>query len=261
MLNFSSLFRTYGSIMKKINENSIRFLPAILVAMSLTLAAVTCGKVIIFKTQSNRISANIEAAIGAGEINDEKMKNIQGRFTTAAANLKKKSIFAPPPKAKANPIKRVDAIMGDEALISSKWYKVGQSIGEAKIVTIGFAEITVMWNGKETKLSPISAPTTYAVRTKPEPVKDKAAGQAKPAETVAHQQQQVHVAAKAEIVDEFSWIGVKLSPELKAKFVEEWNKLSDEQKAEAKSSWKAMPDGQKKMYVNQMEMKMKSGDM
>jgi len=230
-----------------------------LIAMSLTLAAVTCGKVIISKTKTARIFGNIEAAIGVGRINDEEIKNIQGRFTTAAANLKKKSIFAPPHKAKTNPIKRVDAIMGDEALISSKWYKAGQSIGEAKVVTVGSAEVTVLWNGKETKLSPISAPTKYAVRTKPEPVKDSAVTQAKPAVTVANQQQQVQTVTEAATEDEYSWIGVKLSPELKAKFLEQWDKMSDEQKAEGKKRWQAMPDGQKQMYVDQMEMRMKSG--
>jgi hypothetical protein len=245
--------------MKKINKNSMRFLPATLIAMSLLLAAVTCGKVIISKTKTARIFGNIEAAIAAGEINDEEIKNIQGRFTTAAANLKKKSIFAPPTKPKTNPVKSVKAILGAKAFINNKWYKAGDSIGEAKIVKVGSAEVTVMWNGKETKLSPISAPVKYAVRTKPEPVKDPAAVQAKPAEAVAHQQQVQTVTEAA--IDEYAWIGVKLSPELKAKFLEQWNKLSDKQKAEAKSSWQAMPDGQKKMYVNQMEMKMKSGDM
>jgi len=236
------------------------FLPATLIAMSLLLAAVTCGKMIISKTKTAKIFGNIEAAIVAGEINDEEIKKIQERFTTSAANLKKKNIFAPPAKPKTNPIKSVKAIMGAEALINSKWYKAGDSIGEAKIVTVGSAEVTVLWNGKETKLSPISAPVKYAVRTKPEPVKDTTVTRASPTGAVAHEQQ-VQTVTEAATEDEYSWIGVKLSPELKAKFLEQWDKMSDEQKAEGKKRWQAMPDGQKQMYVDQMEMKMKSGNM
>ncbi|MCF7955624.1 MAG: hypothetical protein K9M75_07475 [Phycisphaerae bacterium] len=247
--------------MVKINENSMSFLPATLIVMSLTLAAVTCAKVVISKTETAKISGNIDLAVSAGQMDDDEVKKYHEKFASAVAILKKKSVFAPSPQAKTNPVKSVEAIMGDEALINNKWYKAGESIGEAKIVKVASAEVTVLWNGKETKLSPISAPTNYAIREKPQPVKDPHVVQAKAVESDDHGTQNTQITANAVTEDEFAWIGVKISPELKARFLEQWNKLSDEQKTEGKERWQAMPDGQKQMYVDQMEMRMKSGQL
>ena len=48
-------------------------------------------------------------------------------------------------------------ILGREALIGDKWYKVGDSVGEAKIVAIEPTKVKVVWNGQEKEFSPIGS--------------------------------------------------------------------------------------------------------
>ena len=48
-------------------------------------------------------------------------------------------------------------ILGHEALINGKWYKVGDSVGEAKIVAIEPTKVRIAWNGQEKEFSPIGS--------------------------------------------------------------------------------------------------------
>jgi len=59
---------------------------------------------------------------------------------------------APP---KTNPVTEVD-IIGQEALINGKLYKVGDTVGDAKITAITARNVTVEWNGASTTFSPIN---------------------------------------------------------------------------------------------------------
>lgn len=59
---------------------------------------------------------------------------------------------APP---KTNPVKDVD-IIGQEVLINGKLYKVGDKVGDAKIMAITADTVTVEWNGSSTTFSPIN---------------------------------------------------------------------------------------------------------
>jgi len=241
--------------MKERNKKLMKFLPAALIVMSLTLAGVTCAKAVLFKMKEAAIPADIKAAVDAGVRTEEEIKAYQKRYTDCVSDLKKKGIFATPPAKKVNPIKKVDAIMGDEVLIKNKWYKVGDVIGDAKLVLIGSAQITVEWNGKETKFSPISAPTTYAVKLEEKPVEEVAAVKEERVEVVEEVKGEVMaVTESAAEHDPLDWVGVQMSPELKAKFLEKWNLMTDEQRAEGKKRWEAMSDSQKEMMVTQMEM-------
>ena len=48
-------------------------------------------------------------------------------------------------------------ILGREALIGDKWYKVGDSVGDAKIVAIEPTKVKVVWDGQEKEFSPIGS--------------------------------------------------------------------------------------------------------
>jgi len=75
---------------------------------------------------------------------------------STAEALKKANLFVPPPP-KQNPVREVLGILGDEALINGKWYKAGDSVGEAKILAVEATTIKVSWNGQETELTPLGA--------------------------------------------------------------------------------------------------------
>lgn len=85
------------------------------------------------------------------------LNNILKTSTELADQLKKKNVFVPPPPDMKNPVNAVIGILGDEALIDGKWYKVGDKIGEAQIAAIEPARVKVRWNGNETFFSPITA--------------------------------------------------------------------------------------------------------
>ncbi|NQV31911.1 MAG: hypothetical protein HQ515_04410 [Phycisphaeraceae bacterium] len=61
-------------------------------------------------------------------------------------------VKAPP---KTNPVTEVD-IIGQEALINGKLYKVGDKVGDAKIIAITAQSVTVEWNGASEVFSPIN---------------------------------------------------------------------------------------------------------
>ena len=65
-------------------------------------------------------------------------------------------MFAPPPP-KQHPVKEVWGIFGDEVLIKNKWYKVGDTVGDAKVVAIGPTSVKIEWDGKEKVFAPIDA--------------------------------------------------------------------------------------------------------
>jgi hypothetical protein len=56
-----------------------------------------------------------------------------------------------------SPISEVRAIFGDSALINGKWYKTGDSIGQARIVAIEPSQARIEWNGTTKTYSPVEA--------------------------------------------------------------------------------------------------------
>ena len=163
--------------------------------------------------------------------------------------LKKKNLFAPPPPKK-HPVSQVPAIFGDEALINGKWYKVGDKVGDAKIVAIESTCVRIEWEGKEKVFYPFdvkSAPERKEKKT----VVEKARGKRKGARVRKPKEEKVSAASEEE--DPLAWMGVKLSPALRAKFLERWNKMSDEEKEKVKEQWSKMSDEQKQQTVDSME--------
>jgi len=78
------------------------------------------------------------------------------KYKALANELKKNNLFVPP-SPKQHPVKEVLGILGNEVIIRDKLYKVGDKVGEAKIVAIGPTEVTIEWDGKEKPFAPIDA--------------------------------------------------------------------------------------------------------
>ena len=82
------------------------------------------------------------------------VEKVLAKHQSLAQELKKNNLFAPAPP-KEHPVKAVSGIFGDEALINGQWVKLGGSVGDAKILAIGPASVTVTWNGTEKVFLPI----------------------------------------------------------------------------------------------------------
>jgi hypothetical protein len=161
-------------------------------------------------------------------------------------------LFAPP-LPKKHPVSQVSGILGNEVLINSKWYKVGDKIGDAKIVAIESTLVKIEWEGKEKVFAPISAKSAPAPKkvVKKAVVKEKA----EPKKIAAKMEKTVVEKVATEPVEEdpLAWMGVTLSAKLREKFLEKWNESSDAEKEKMKEQWGKVPDEQKQQMIDQME--------
>jgi hypothetical protein len=153
--------------------------------------------------------------------------------------LKEKNIFMPP-KPQPHPPSEVTGILGDQALIQGKWYKVGDTIPPgAKVAAIEATCVKIDWQGQEKILYPINSATTGGPSEEPRrgPVRERRqrAEAPKPAE-------QVEAAPPTE-EDDLAWLD--WPAEFKEKFRQQWNQMTPEQKEKAKEQWNNLSDEQK----------------
>ena len=136
--------------------NKKGLVPTVLLGIS-----VLCGITIVVKATSLfRASDNAETvvrrAIEQSKPDPNNVKNHLANSEKIAADLKKNNLFAPP-EAKKHPVEAVFGIFGEQVLIKDKWYNIGDSIGEAKIVAIGPTSVTISWDGREKAFLPIQS--------------------------------------------------------------------------------------------------------
>jgi len=144
-------------------KNKKELVPTILLGI-----AVLCGIIIMVKVTglfiaSARAESLVKRAIEQSKPDPNNMKDQLANSEMIAADLKKNNLFAPP-EAKKHPIEAVLGIFGDQVLIKDKWYNVGETIGEAKIVAIGPTSVTIAWDGREKAFLPIQAVIAEASR-------------------------------------------------------------------------------------------------
>ncbi len=106
-----------------------------------------------------RAENSLKKAAALSKPDDEEVKKHLNTSKAIAEGLKKKNLFAPPPP-KQHPVNEVLGILGDEALINGKWYKAGDSVGDAKIVAIEPTLVRIEWDGNEKTFLPIDTKTS-----------------------------------------------------------------------------------------------------
>ncbi len=221
----------------------------ILGGVAILLGVLACAKVAAFHIQRKRVEGITASARTVTEPND--LQKCLEEAKKAADALKQENLFVKKPP-KEHPVKQVDGILGAEALISGKWYKVGAKIGDAKILEIGPTEVRIEWDGKEKAFPPMAAADSGSPRPSArEPARKEDPSPPKPA-TQAQAVKAEAPAAPAED-DPFAWMGISLSPQVKEKLLEHWNNLSDEEKKQRKEEWNNMDDEQKEQTVEALE--------
>ncbi len=233
---------------RAIHNNRDRISWGLLAAAAL-LGVFTVAKVAGFCVQRGRMQALGSLARSEGDPN--RLKQSLGAAKKTVDSLKQNNLFikAPP---KQNPVKQVEGILGQEALIGGKWYKVGDKVADAKIVAIAATQVEVEWDGKKTSFSPIASvsagpPAPPAAAGGP-PKKEAGPQPPKPAEAKV-----VKPPAPPTEDDPLAWMGMKLSPKVREKFLQMWNSMPDDQKEAAKAKWNSMPEDKKQEAVQQME--------
>jgi hypothetical protein len=217
----------------------------------LCVSGVLCVLILVklgsFFVTSVRVEGLVEDAVAQSKPDPNDAKKYLAKFKEVADELKKKNMFAPPPPKPGWPVSRVQ-ILGHTAFINGDWRKVGDDIGGAKILEIGPTYVKMVWGGKEKIFYP------FDVESAPRPKKAKkaVAEKTKPKKEAKEKPKEEKVATASE-EDPLAWMGVKLSPKVRAKLLEKWNEASDEEKEQMKEQWNNMSDEQKGEAVKNME--------
>jgi len=155
-----------------------KFALILLLGTPTVCAALILVQVKGFFTDSSKAVTLLKDAIAASKTDANDVEKRLADFRAVAEELKKKNLFAPPPP-KQHPITAVSGIMGNEVLINDTWYKLGDMVGDAKIVAIEPTQIKTLWDGQEKVFAPIDAPTPAGPsgpRSGPEVAKAEGAG-------------------------------------------------------------------------------------
>jgi len=135
-------------------RNKTEPLTKILFAVAVLLGALVFLKVGFFVSASNAMMMAAQA--DPNEVGATDLTKVLAATKASADQIKKNNLFVPV-SAKQYPVNEVIGILGREALIGDKWYNVGDSVGEAKILAIEPTKVKVVWNGQEKEFSPIGS--------------------------------------------------------------------------------------------------------
>ena len=128
----------------------------VLFAASAFFAVLILVKVTGFFAASARAEDLVNKTVEQNNTDPNDIDKYFAKYKELAEVLKGKNLFVLP-VPKQHPIKEIWGIFGNEVIIGDKLYKVGDKVGEAKVVAIGPTKVTIEWDGKETTFSPIDA--------------------------------------------------------------------------------------------------------
>lgn len=145
-------------------------IPVALMGVSVLLAVMVLVKVTSFLATTAKAENMVRIAEMRAGLDGDDMEVHLAESKAVADGLKKKNLFAPPPP-RQHPVKAVIGILGKAALINDKWYRVGDRVGDAKVVAIEATQVRIEWDGKETTFAPItsSGPSGPGGRGQPGP--------------------------------------------------------------------------------------------
>ena len=233
-------------------EKRKELLSVVLLVVSAFLGLLVVAKVAGFFAASAKAEDLVQTALTQGKPDPNEMEQHLAGSKAIADELKKKNLFAPPPP-KQHPVKEVQGILGNEAIIKGKLYKIGGKIGDSKIVAIEPTRVKIEWDGKEKWFAPIAAASPPAPKEQMKKRVEKKKEVSKKVGPAVAKPVAEDVVVTVEEDDPLAWMGVTLSPRLRAKLLEKWNEASDEEKAKMKEGWNQLPDDKKQQIVDQLE--------
>lgn len=125
------------------------------------LAATALLGALIFLRIAGYVTASTEARVLSARVDPngqqaDDVGKLLAPAKTWADELKKKNLFVMTPP-KEHPVREVLGILGDEALVNGEWHKVGDSVGDAKILAIDPTKVRIAWEGQEKEFSPVES--------------------------------------------------------------------------------------------------------
>ncbi|MCD6393531.1 MAG: hypothetical protein J7M40_08485 [Planctomycetes bacterium] len=132
---------------------------------SVVLVVLTVTKVSGFMTSSGLITKAVTSAKAKNGHDEETVKNLLAKGREVADQLKKKSMFVNPPPKPKPPV--CLGIIGSSAIINGKYYKAGDKVGAAEIISVGTKEVVIKWEDNEMKLIPFAVNNASPASRKP----------------------------------------------------------------------------------------------
>ncbi|UCG48413.1 MAG: hypothetical protein JSU94_01305 [Phycisphaerales bacterium] len=129
-------------------------LPAVLLTAALLPALAISVKVAGFVGSSARSEGLTRRVIEASRRDTHALEESMAKSQALADALRRDSLFSPA-ASKQNPVREVLAIFGDQAWVNDAWRKAGDTIGEAKIISIEPTLVRVQWDGRVEVFAPV----------------------------------------------------------------------------------------------------------
>ena len=136
-------------------------IPLVMLGASAVLAGLILMKTTSFFTSLARAESIVQKATAQNNVDENDADKYLAKYKVLADALKKNNLFAPAPP-RQHPVKEVSGIFGNEVLIRDKWYKVGDNVGDAKIVAIEPTQAIIEWDGVKKAFLPFDAGVSEA---------------------------------------------------------------------------------------------------
>jgi hypothetical protein len=133
-----------------------KLISIVLVCFSAVFAVSILVKIGSYFTAPAKAAKIVYAAVEQNTNDEKDIDKYLAKYKERADELKKKNLFAPP-APKQHPVREVAGIFGDEVIIGDKLYKIGDRVGDAKIILIEPTAVTIEWDGKKQTFSPMDA--------------------------------------------------------------------------------------------------------
>jgi hypothetical protein len=139
----------------KLKQNE-HLIPYVLLGVAALLAILALVKVGDFFATSARARSIVQKAAALDKSDPNLLQaNLAGLKDIADA-LKKRNLFVPP-EPRRHPVNEVFGILGNEAFINDGWRKVGDTIGDARVVAIEPTQVKIEWDGQTKSFAPLTA--------------------------------------------------------------------------------------------------------
>ncbi|MHC5157247.1 MAG: hypothetical protein ACYSOZ_03975 [Planctomycetota bacterium] len=223
----------------------------LLILLCLAVTAKTIGGFFQKRSISGRVAASMELL----DAQNSKAKEYLEAYGKDVGKLKEKGIFCPEKKKPSPP--QVSGILGDSALINNKWCKVGEEQSGAKILKIEPTQVTILWEGKEMKLSPLLTSSSGNAIEKPKMKIEKRRPNEKGIKK--HPKPSAEPVAVQAADDPLAWLGMEVSAELRAFLIKLFEAMPADQVENAKQEWANMSEEQKKKRLDEAQEMVDSG--
>ena len=135
------------------------FLSAVLLAASVCFGLLILIKVACFFSTWANVENVVREHLASSKPHANDLHEHIAKSRAIADELTKRNLFAAAPP-KQHPVTAVLGILGSEALINDRWYKVGDEIEDAKVVAIEPTLVRIEWQGSQKAFSPMDQPSS-----------------------------------------------------------------------------------------------------